>query len=185
MKKLSLCSMVLVVILPVCGAYAPASAKDAVPALELTSPAFENGGKIPAKYTCDGKDVSPPLKLGPAPAGTKSIALVMDDPDAPGRTWVHWVLLNLPPKTRELPEAMPKKKTLENGAAHGTSSWGSRKQGYGGPCPPSGTHRYFFKVYALDKVIERNVRTTKVQLLKAMKDHILAQGELMGTYRRR
>ena len=165
--------------------YGTAFSKDKVGELQITSPAFQHGGMIPTKYTCDGKDISPPLKLGAVPEGTKSIALIMDDPDAPGRTWVHWVLFNLPPETKELPEAMPAKSKLDKGAIHGQSSWGRRKTGYGGPCPPSGAHRYFFKVYALDKIIERNFRTTKVQLLKAIKDHILAKGELMGTYRRK
>jgi Raf kinase inhibitor-like YbhB/YbcL family protein len=176
----------LLMALLLCGVFQGwAFSKDKVGELQVISPAFLHGGNIPKKYTCDGKDISPPLKLGSVPEGTKSIALIMDDPDAPGRTWIHWVLFNLAPNTKELPEAMPAKSKLEKGAIHGLSSWGRRKIGYGGPCPPSGTHRYFFKVYALDKVIERNFRTTKVQLLKAMQDHILAQGELMGTYRRK
>ena len=183
MSKLALS---LLTALLVCGAYHGwAISKEEVGELQVTSPAFQQGGKIPKKYTCDGKDISPPLKLGSVPKGTKSIALIMDDPDAPGRTWIHWVLFNLPPDTKELPEAMPAKSKLDKGAIHGQSSWGRRKIGYGGPCPPSGTHRYYFKVYALDKIIERNFRTSKVQLLKAMQDHILAWGELVGTYQRK
>jgi len=151
--------------------------------IKVTSPAFEQGGMIPAKYTCDGSDISPPLKLQSVPDGTKSIALISDDPDAPMGTWVHWVLYNLPGDTKELAEDIPRVEKLDNGALQGMNSW--PKLGYGGPCPPSGTHRYFFKIYALDTTLDLEAGATKKDVLKAMQGHILAQGQLMGKYRRR
>jgi Raf kinase inhibitor-like YbhB/YbcL family protein len=150
--------------------------------IKIESSAFKEGGMIPVKYTCDGEDVSPPLKWGDLPTGTKSIALISDDPDAPVGTWVHWVLYNLPPDVRALPENIPPKKTLENGAVQGTSDF--KRPGYGGPCPPGGTHRYFFKIYALDKKIDLAPGASKAQLLKAMESHILDSGQLMGKYKR-
>lgn len=150
--------------------------------LQVTSTAFKEGEMIPGKYTCDGEDISPPLKIGGLPEGTKSIALISDDPDAPVGTWVHWVLFNLPADTNELLENIPRKETLPNGAAQGKNSW--PKLGYGGPCPPSGTHRYYFKFYALDKMLDLKSGSTKDQLLKAMQGHILAEGQLMGKYKR-
>jgi Raf kinase inhibitor-like YbhB/YbcL family protein len=150
--------------------------------IKVKSTAFEEGGKIPKQYTCDSSDVSPPLAWSAIPEGTKSIALICDDPDAPMGTWVHWVLFNLPPDVKELPENVPAKKKLENGAIHGINDF--RNLGYGGPCPPSGTHRYYFKVYALDTQINLKAGITKGQLLKAMKGHILAEGQLMGKYTR-
>ncbi len=151
-------------------------------AIKITSPAFEEGGMIPKKYTCDGEDVSPPLVWTSVPIGTKSFALICDDPDAPMGTWVHWVLFNLPADTKELSENIPPQKILENGAKQGTNDF--RKIGYGGPCPPSGTHRYYFKLYALDTEIDLEAGITKAQLLKAMEGHILAEGQLMGKYKR-
>ena len=150
--------------------------------IKVKSTAFEEGGMIPERYTCDGADVSPPLALSAVPEGAKSIALICDDPDAPRGTWVHWVLFNLPPDTKEIPESLPTNKKLENGAMHGINDF--RKIGYGGPCPPSGTHRYYFKVYALDTEIDLKAGITKRKLLKAMKGHILAEGQLMGKYTR-
>jgi Raf kinase inhibitor-like YbhB/YbcL family protein len=150
--------------------------------IKMTSAAFEPGGMIPNKYTCDGQDISPPLSWGDVPDGTESIALICDDPDAPMGTWVHWVLFDLPPETRGLPENIPAVENLENGGRHGTNDF--RKLGYGGPCPPGGTHRYYFKVYALDKLMNLHVGNTKSQLLKAMEGHILAEGDLMGRYKR-
>jgi Raf kinase inhibitor-like YbhB/YbcL family protein len=150
--------------------------------IKVKSTAFEEGGKIPKQYTCDGSDVSPPLAWSAIPEGTKSIALICDDPDAPMGTWVHWVLFNLPPDVKELPENVPARKNLENGAIHGINDF--RNLGYGGPCPPSGTHRYYFKVYALDMQINLKAGITKGKLLKAMKGHILAEGQLMGKYTR-
>lgn len=151
--------------------------------ITLTSTAFEDNAMIPAKYTCDGEDISPPLKWDGVPKGTKSIALICDDPDAPIGTWAHWVLFNLPLQTRELQENFPDDATLPNGASQGISDFG--RTGYGGPCPPGGTHRYFFKIYALDIKIYSGAAANKAQLEKAMAGHILAQGKLMGKYKRR
>jgi len=150
--------------------------------IKITSSAFEDGGLIPAKYTCDGADVSPPLQWDAVPEGTKSIALICDDPDAPMGTWVHWVLFNLPAETNELAENIPADKILPDGARQGVSDFG--RIGYGGPCPPGGTHRYFFKIYALDAEIGLEADANKRQLLKAMEGHILEQGQLVGKYKR-
>jgi len=151
-------------------------------AFELASTAFAQGESIPRKYTCDGEDISPPLQWSDPPQDTQSFALIADDPDAPVGTWVHWVLYNLPDETRALPEAVPPDADLPDGSRHGKSSW--RRLGYGGPCPPSGTHRYFFKLYALDVVLGLASSASKKQLLQAMEGHILAQTELMGLYTR-
>jgi len=151
-------------------------------ALELTSTAFAPGQPIPRKYTCDGENVSPPLRWSDPPQGTRSLALICDDPDAPAGTWVHWVLYNLPATARALAEAVPANADLPDGSRHGKNGWG--RLGYGGPCPPSGTHRYFFKLYALDTVLGLASGMDKSQLLQAMQGHILAQTELMGTYKR-
>jgi Raf kinase inhibitor-like YbhB/YbcL family protein len=150
--------------------------------IKVTSSAFKEGGLIPPRYTCDGVDVSPPLQWESVPEGTKSVALISDDPDAPVGTWVHWVLFDVPPETRQLAENIPADKTLPSGARQGTNDF--RKIGYGGPCPPGGTHRYFFKIYALDTVIDLPPGATKQQLLKAMEGRILGQGQLMGKYKR-
>ncbi len=151
--------------------------------MELKSQAFQPGELIPAKYTCDGQDISPPLNWSDPPTGTKSFALIADDPDAPAGTWVHWVIWNIPASTRSLAENVPKTESLPSGARQGTTDF--RRVGYGGPCPPSGTHRYFFKLYALDTTLTLPASTTKRDLEKAMQGHILAQAELMGKYRRR
>ena len=150
--------------------------------INITSSAFEEGGLIPPKYTCDGADISPPLQWDTVSDGTKSIALISDDPDAPMGTWVHWVLFNLPPETRELPENIHPDENLPSGAIQGITDF--RRIGYGGPCPPSGTHRYFFKIYALDTVLDLPSRAGKSDLVNAMEEHILAQGQLMGKYKR-
>ena len=150
--------------------------------IKITSSAFENGGMIPAKYTCDGADVSPPLQWETVTEGTRSIALICDDPDAPMGTWVHWVLFNMPAEANELAENIPAEETLPNGAMQGVSDFG--RIGYGGPCPPGGTHRYFFKVYALDTKVDLQAGADKRQLLKAMEGHILSQGQLIGKYKR-
>jgi Raf kinase inhibitor-like YbhB/YbcL family protein len=142
----------------------------------ISSPAFTHGEAIPARYTCDGADVSPPLTIGTTPPEARSLALIMDDPDAPMGTWVHWVVWNIPAHTREIPED-----GLPLGASQGRNDW--RRSGYGGPCPPSGTHRYFFRLYALDTPLQLAPSTTKADLERAMQGHILARGELMGTYR--
>jgi Raf kinase inhibitor-like YbhB/YbcL family protein len=153
-------------------------------ALELTSEAFLNGQSIPAKYSCTGKDISPALTWSEPPAGTQSLALIMDDPDAPGGTWVHWVLYNIPADRRDLPEDLPVTgKNIDPEAIYvGKNSWGNI--GYGGPCPPSGTHRYFFKLYALDTLISLLPGATKEQVLREMEGHILAQAEQMGTFKK-
>ena len=150
--------------------------------IKITSSAFEDGGLIPAKYTCDGADVSPPLQWDIVPEGTKSIALICDDPDAPMGTWVHWVLFNLPAQAKELAENIPPERSLPNGAKQGINDF--HKIGYGGPCPPGGTHRYFFKLYALDTELDLQASANKGQLLKAMEGHILAQKQLIGKYKR-
>jgi len=150
--------------------------------IKITSSAFEDGGMIPSKYTCDGVDVSPPLKWDAVPEGAESFAMICDDPDAPGRTFVHWVLYNLPADVRELPEDQPGDETLANGARQGVTDFGIT--GYGGPCPPSGTHRYYFKIYALDTKVEPGAVADKSGVLSAMKGHILGEGELMGKYKR-
>jgi len=152
-------------------------------AFELTSTAFGQGEPIPRRYTCDGEDISPPLQWSDPPQGTQSFALIADDPDAPMGTWVHWVLYNIPAQARGLPEAVSSDAELPDGSRHGQNSW--RRLGYGGPCPPSGTHRYFFKLYALDAQLDLAAGANKKQLLRAMEGHILAQAELMGTYTRR
>jgi Raf kinase inhibitor-like YbhB/YbcL family protein len=150
--------------------------------IEITSTAFKDGGLIPSMYTCDGADISPPLQWDVVPEGTRSIALICDDPDAPMGTFVHWVLFDLPAEARELAENIPPDKTLPNGAKQGTTDF--RRIGYGGPCPPSGTHRYFFKIYALDTEIDLAAGANKSQLLRAMEGHILGQGQLIGKYKR-
>jgi hypothetical protein len=151
--------------------------------MELKSSAFEAGGIIPKKHTCDGPDVSPPLSWSDVPGGAKSLALIADDPDAPMGTWVHWVAWNIPPNARGLEEGVPKKDSLPNGMKQGTTDF--RSIGYGGPCPPSGTHRYFFKLYALDASLNLPPSTTKKDLERAMQGHLLQQVALMGKYARK
>ena len=151
--------------------------------LQLKSAAFSEGGTIPRKYTCDGEDVSPPLSWTPPPEGTKGLALICDDPDAPGKTWVHWVLFGLSADVLELPEGMPPQRVVPGGAKHGTNDFG--KIGYGGPRPPRApAHRYFFKLYALDVELELSAGATKQEVLHAIQGHILAEAQLMGRYRR-
>lgn len=150
--------------------------------LKLTSSAFNEGDMIPKPYTCDGQDISPPLAWTGAPAGTKSFALICDDPDAPVGVWDHWVCFNLPPGLTGLPEAVPRTEVLPSGGLHGRNSWG--KIGYGGPCPPSGVHRYFFKLYALDTELSLKAGATKKDVEKTMQGHILAEAQLMGRYKR-
>ena len=150
--------------------------------IKITSSAFSEGSMIPRQYTCDGDDVSPPLTWTGVPDGTKSLALICDDPDAPMGTWVHWVLFNIPASIKELPGNITSERIIENSAKHGKNDF--RKFGYGGPCPPGGTHRYYFKLYALDSEINLEPGITKAELLKAMGGHILAEGQLMGKYKR-
>ena len=146
--------------------------------LTVTSAAFAEGAAIAAKYTCDGVNVNPPLAIAATPAGTKSLALIMDDPDAPVGIWVHWVAWNIPAPTREIPE-----NSIPAGVQQGLNDW--KRNDYGGPCPPSGTHRYYFKIYALDTTLTLAPSATKVDLERAMQGHELAAGQLMGTYKRR
>ncbi len=154
----------------------------------LSSPAFEPGGPIPAKYTKDGEDLSPPLSWSGLPESTKELALICDDPDAPRKEpWVHWVLYKIPADCSELPEGLPDTPQLDEppGALQGTNSWTSGQTiGYRGPDPPGGRHRYFFKLYALDAELEIKPEADKAALLKAMSGHIVGRGELMGTYER-
>jgi len=151
--------------------------------LAVSSPAFQEGGKIPTKYTCDGQDVSPALTWGEPPVDTRSFVLIVDDPDAPGGVFTHWVLLNLPAGSRELPEGVPAKAQLPNGSVQGKNDFG--RIGYGGPCPPRGRpHRYRFTLYALDKPLDVKAGASKTKVIGAMQGHILAQGQLTGMYQR-
>ena len=145
--------------------------------LKIASLAFQDNGAIPRQYTCDGQDINPPLMIENIPQGTKSLALIVDDPDAPMGIWVHWVLWNIPPNVKEI-----KENAVPAGAIEGMNDF--RRHPYGGPCPPSGTHRYFFKVYALDTMLGISPDANKADLEKAMKGHILGQGELIGLYKR-
>ena len=151
--------------------------------LKVQSAAFSEGNAIPKQYTCDGRDVSPPLSWSGVPAQARSLALICDDPDAPRKTWVHWVLFDLPAGTAELPEAVPPGETTPAGGTQGTNDF--RKLGYGGPCPPSGTHRYEYKLAALDAKVGLRGGSTKKELLAAMEGHVLAEAKLTGKYSRR
>lgn len=146
--------------------------------MKIYSPAFENNAFIPPKYTCDGLNINPPLKFKDIPAETKTLILIVDDPDAPSKTWIHWILGNINPKTTEIEENSRPKESLE-----GISSFG--RKGYGGPCPPSGTHRYFFKLYALDKIPDLRPDTNIRDIENAMKNQILDKAELIGLYKRK
>jgi len=147
---------------------------------QITSPAFIPNGPIPEKYTADGENLSPPLAWSPPPEGAKSLALIVDDPDASSGVWVHWVLYNLPVNTRQLHENSSRTHDLPKGAVEGLNS--SKKIGYSGARPPSGTHRYFFKLYALDAILELAPGATRMDLDQAMRGHIVARDELIGTY---
>jgi len=150
--------------------------------MEIISSAFMDEGMIPAKYTCDGQDISPPLEWKDFPSRTASFALIADDPDAPVGTWVHWVAYNIPVNMTKLHESIKREKEFGNGMRQGKNSW--PRIGYGGPCPPGGTHRYYFKLYALDTKLDLEPGATKEQLLLAMKGHILAEAQIMGKYKR-
>jgi Raf kinase inhibitor-like YbhB/YbcL family protein len=151
--------------------------------IQISSPAFTEGKPIPTKYTCEAEDASPPLAWSGVPSEAKSLALIVDDPDAPAGTWVHWVIFNLPPSLTELKESIAKTPTIEGVGTQGNNDF--RKIGYGGPCPPRGKpHRYFFKLYALDASLSLSPGASKADLEKAMRGHILAQGQLIGTYSR-
>ncbi len=151
--------------------------------LSLTSTTFRNGEKIPRKYTCDGEDTSPPISWSGAPNGTKSYAIILEDPDAPGGTFTHWVLYDLPANVTALPEGAGKKRNHNEGSKQGVNDFG--RIGYSGPCPPGGTHRYIFRLYALDvKDLNLKEKATKEEVLKAAKGHVISETELVGTYSR-
>ena len=152
--------------------------------MEISSSAFTQGSSIPAQYSCDSDNISPKLSWSGVPEGTQSIAVIMDDPDAPGGAWIHWVVYGISPDDDGLPEGVPSSDTLDGGARQGKNDFGNA--GYGGPCPPrGGPHRYFFKLYALDTELTLGPGATKAELLSEMSGSVLAQGELMGTYTRR
>ncbi len=151
--------------------------------IPILAEAFKEGENIPVEYTCDGKNISPALFWTWMPIETKSTVLIMDDPDAPGKTFVHWVVYNIPPETERLNKGFPKDEIFGNGIIQGMTDFG--RIGYGGPCPPSGTHRYFFHIYALDKKLDLLPGATKGQVGVAMDGHIIANGELMGRYKRK
>jgi Raf kinase inhibitor-like YbhB/YbcL family protein len=142
--------------------------------MKITSPAFQQGATIPSKFTCDGADTSPPLQIADIPTGAQSLALIMDDPDAPSGLFTHWAVWNISTQTSSIAEASTPK------GVQGTNDFG--KSGYGGPCPPSGAHRYYFKIFALDRALDLPFGAKRGQVDAAMKDHIVAQGELMGRY---
>ena len=173
---------ILIGCIPVCLALATLSSGGLDMAITITSSAFTEGAMIPKKHTCDADDISPDLKWSGVPKEAKSLALICDDPDAPVGTWVHWVLFNIPADVNALPAGIPADAALKNGSRHGKNDF--RKLGYGGPCPPGGTHRYLFKLYALDTVLSLDSGSTKAQVVAAMKGHILAEGQLMGKYKR-
>lgn len=158
------------------------AAPDAAGGMQLHSAAFEDGGDIPAQYSCDGAGISPPLVWDHLPGETGSLVLIVDDPDAPLGTWVHWLLYNIPPETVGLAEDLPGKSGIPPGSQQGLNSW--RKEAYGGPCPPSGEHRYFFKLYALDSRLDLASGADKKELMAAMEGHVLDQGQLVVHYRR-
>ncbi|HEY3290484.1 MAG TPA: YbhB/YbcL family Raf kinase inhibitor-like protein [Anaerolineae bacterium] len=192
MKNLSIVLYILMVGISGCAA-APATTATSEPAtatintstggkMKISSSAFVAGQPIPSKYTCDGQNVSVPLAWSDAPANTKAFALITDDPDAPGRIFVHWVIFNIPVTSQALTEGVKTDKVLADGTRQGNND--ASRSGYMGPCPPSGVHHYYFKLYALDSMLTLEAGATKDQLLKAMQGHILAQTEIIGTYSR-
>jgi Raf kinase inhibitor-like YbhB/YbcL family protein len=185
-------SIVLLMIFAVACTKQPASTTQSPPttvtpqasaaAIKLTSFAFAESQPIPPQYTCSGINISPPLEWMGIPKSAKTLAIIADDPDAPGGTWVHWVIYNLPADTIGMVENLPATEDLKGGGLQGKNDF--EKIGYGGPCPPSGTHRYFFKLYALDNELPLKAGATKAEVEKAMDGHIQAQTQLMGTYRK-
>ena len=151
--------------------------------MNIVSTAFENEGNIPSKYTCDGGNISPQLIWDEFPDGTKSFALIADDPDAPAGTWVHWVIYDIPSSVNSIPEDVPSDEKLSFGAVHGKNDF--KRLGYGGPCPPKGVHRYFFKLFALDETLDLKPGLTKKELLNEINDHVVAQAQLQGNYSRK
>jgi Raf kinase inhibitor-like YbhB/YbcL family protein len=182
--SLFLCAIAPLCILSACGPH-PTGELSPQAAIELLveSKAFNDGARIPQQYTCDGADISPPLSWSEPPPGTESLALIVEDPDAPDGPWTHWVVFNIPPTTRSLPEGVTSDDTAEELGTQGKNCW--HDISYGGPCPPEGAeHRYFFRVYALDTVLDVEAGTGKKPVQRAMEGHILAQGELMGRHSR-
>lgn len=181
--KNSISILLVTVLLIFAGIQAACTDDPEIPVIKIKSAAFEQEKPIPAKYTCEGEDISPDLEWSEIPEETMELALVCDDPDAPGGTWVHWVVYGIPADTGGLAESFPAVEQTEAGVLQGKNSW--RKIGYGGPCPPPGKpHRYLFKIYALDKKLGLKPGAIKRTLEDAMKDHIIGYGELMGTYGR-
>lgn len=151
--------------------------------ISIRSSAFAEGTGIPSAYTCDGEDISPPLEWSDAPDTTQSFAVICDDPDAPNGTWVHWIIYDIPADTNGIDEKQPHNKALSNGAKQGMNDF--KNIGYGGPCPPRGTHRYFFRIYALDTQLGLGPGASKDDLVRAMEGHILEEGSLKGKYESR
>ena len=145
--------------------------------MKIASSAFQEAASIPSKFTCDGPDASPPLRISDVPSGAKSLVLIVDDPDAPGGLFTHWIVWNIPPQTVSIAEGSSPK------AVQGTNDFG--KSGYGGPCPPAGTHRYYFRIFALDRELDLPFGARRAQIDAAIKGHVIAQGELMGRYSRK
>lgn len=183
MKTATAANIAILAILAVCAPHdaAHAASKEGR-SMEVTSPAFPMGGMIPPEYSCTGRNISPPLAWTGMPEGTRSIAIIADDPDAPRGTWVHWVYYDIPAHVRALPPQVPRVARPPAGGIQGVND--SRNPGYDGPCPPSGTHRYYFKVYALDRTLVLPPGAAKKDVLKAMEGHILGEGMLMGRFRK-
>ncbi len=180
-RYMALCLAVPALLAGLSGCVGDAPAEEPVGAtLTVTSTAFVQDGGIPARYSCDGDDISPPISWAGAPEGTQSFVLICDDPDAVIGTWVHWVMFNIPGDVTGLPEDVPDDETLSNGALQGESSWS--RIGYGGPCPPTGKHHYVFTVYALDTMLPLDAGASKTRVLNAAEGHIVAKGELIGIY---
>lgn len=188
--RLGLCAVVSVLLLvaPAASCGGSPSYPDPVdnaspPGFRITTAAFHQGSFIPARFTCRGEDVSPALAWTDPPAGTRSLALIVEDPDAPGGVWTHWVVFNVPAQARALPENEPKQEQLPGGGLQGRNSFG--RIGYGGPCPPPGpAHRYFFRLYALDSMLSLKAGAGKSEALAAMKGHVLGEAQLMGRFKR-
>jgi len=182
--SLLICIVVLLGTLSACGSQRTgAPPPQAAIELLVKSEAFDDGAQIPQQYTCDGTDVSPPLSWSEPPPGAKSLALIVEDPDAPSGVWTHWVIFNIPPTTRSFPEGITSDDAAETLGTQGKNCW--QDIGYGGPCPPEGAeHRYFFRVYALDTILDVEAGSGKKPVQRAMEGHIVAQGDLMGRYSR-
>ena len=185
-KRLVLLAVLLITFLSImtaCIGEKQISKEEADMTLTLTSTAFKEGSEIPIVYTCDGQDISPPLTWSEAPANTKTFVLIVDDPDAPGGVFTHWVLFNLPSNIKQVEENIPSQQRLSNGALQGKNGFGNI--GYGGPCPPRGpAHHYRFAVYAIDRTLDIAAGASKQKVIDAMKGHVVAQGQLTGTYQR-